>query len=417
MIKYTSLLLLLLVAGLMTIVLFASWCFKKDSACKSSIKYPFESYSDFKATLFTFSNLKNSKKRNASFKMLWNLLMQNKQIPFAMGDSVMFLYKGEAKNVQWAGDFSGWQPKAGTKIANSDIWYLEMKFPTSARLDYKVIVNEDWILDPFNPNTQHSGFGENSELRMPDWKMDSLTILNQGVERGKMSDNLQIISRAENLDYAVQYKVYTPYNYDLQQNLPVIYVTDGHEYADDKLGAMQIVLDNLIYSAEIQPIIAVFIDPRNPNDLSSNRRGSEYITNIKFANFVADELVKEIDSKYKTNTSPTARAILGTSLGGWNSAFFGLKRSGVFQLIGIHSPAFDNQIISDYQNTDKLPLKIFMTTGTISDTQDRALNMKAVLDSKKYDYQYIEVSEGHSWGSWRALLNEPLIYFFGNPKK
>jgi len=23
------------------------------------------------------------------------------------------------------------------------------------------------------------------------------------------------------------------------------------------------------------------------------------------------------------------------------------------------------------------------------------------------------VNEGHSWGNWRALIDEPLIYFFG----
>jgi enterochelin esterase family protein len=126
--------------------------------------------------------------------------------------------------------------------------------------------------------------------------------------------------------------VYTPYGYDDMQDLPVVYVTDGHEYADDKLGAMLIVMDNLIHQNVISPIIAVFIDPREPGNTSNNRRMSEYVENINFANFVSDELVPQIDANYKTNPDPDYRAILGTSLGGWNSAFFGLNRSETFHL-------------------------------------------------------------------------------------
>ena len=54
-----------------------------------------------------------------------------------------------------------------------------------------------------------------------------------------------------------------------------------------------------------------------------------------------------------------------------------------------------------------------MSTGVIFDTQDKARAMKEVLDSKGYQLQYIEVNQGHSWGNWRALIEEPLVYFFG----
>ncbi|HCX99084.1 MAG TPA: hypothetical protein DG754_03005 [Bacteroidales bacterium] len=135
------------------------------------------------------------------------------------------------------------------------------------------------------------------------------------------------------------------------------------------------------------------------------------IENIKFANFVADELVTTIDANYKTNSSLENRAILGTSLGGWNSAFMGFNRSEAFQLIGIHSPAFGEDIIHAYSNAEKLPLKIFMSAGVIFDTEVRAREMKIVLESKQNPLYYIEVNEGHSWGNWRALIDEPLTFF------
>jgi enterochelin esterase family protein len=178
---------------------------------------------------------------------------------------------------------------------------------------------------------------------------------------------------------------------------------------------MTAVLDNLISEKRSKPVIAIFIDPRSsPNPGGTNRRASEYMMNKKYADFVCDELVPAIDSNYKTIKSPEARAILGTSLGGINSAYFGYSRSDVFRLIGINSPAFwyKEEIFSLYENGAVLPLKIFMSTGTINDTQPEAKRMKALFDVKGYPNLYIEVPEGHSWGNWRALLDEMLICFF-----
>ncbi len=379
----------------------------------------FSSFFDFKQTLDTIASITDEIVRTEKMNSFWDSLKINKQIPFVFDDSVAFLYKGTASTVKWAGDFNGWNPNydgyTGARVGESSVWILEKTYPLDARLDYKIVKDGSWILDPANTFRQFSGFGPNSELRMPQWIFPEETVLIEGANRGILSENILIQSIAENLGYSVNYKVYTPYGYDELQNLPVVYVTDGHEYADDKLGAMIIVLDNLIHQGTIKPIVAVFIDPREPGT-SNNRRMNEYVENIKFANFVADELVPAIDANYKTDNNPKSRAILGTSLGGWNSAFFGFNRSETFQLIGIHSPAFGEDIIQAFSNSEKLPLKIFMSTGVIFDTQVRSRQMKAVLESKNYPLYYIEVNEGHSWGNWRALIDEPLTYFFPAPK-
>ncbi|MFZ2906852.1 MAG: alpha/beta hydrolase-fold protein [Cyclobacteriaceae bacterium] len=377
--------------------------------------HDFTSYADFRKTLIGIAQISDASEREKQMVVFFDSLEDNQQIPFAMGDSVALLYKGAANSVSWTGDFTGWSSPgySGTNIG-ADTWVSEKVFPSDARLDYKLIVNGSWILDPANEFIQYSGFGPNSELRMPDWQYPTETILGPGVVQGQLSDNFTIQSNASNLNYTVQYKVYTPAGYESLDDLPVIYVTDGHEYANNQMGSMITVLDNIIYYGTIPPVIAVFIDPRNPSNLNENRRGSEYTANIKFVNFVADELVPVIDAQYKTNVNPDARAILGTSLGGWNSAFFGLKRSDVFQRIAIHSPAFDPAIIEGYETSPVLPLKIFMSTGVINDTQAKARSMKTVLEAKGYPLSYIEVNEGHSWGNWRALIEEPLVYFFGD---
>ncbi|OQX95854.1 hypothetical protein B6I21_03265 [candidate division KSB1 bacterium 4572_119] len=371
----------------------------------------------FNGTLDSLANIEEASIRDSVINIFWNELKNDQKIPFVIDDSVAFLYKGSANSVSWAGDFSGWNPSVtaykGKKVGLTNIWRVVASFPINARLDYKIVVNNNWILDPANPHQQWSGFGPNSELRMPEWIIPIETIRRPDVPRGSFSSNINIYSVP--LAYSTNYRVYTPAGYDSLQNLPVVYVTDGHEYADDRLGSMLIVLDNLIADNLIEPVVVVFIDPRQPSNLSNNRRAEQYTMNENFASFVADELVPQIDANYKTNPNPEKRAILGTSLGGINSAYFGITRPDKFRCIAIQSPAFHHkpQIYSLYSDSTTLPLSVFMSTGVIHDTESAARQMKQIMENKEYPLKYIEVNEGHSWGNWRALLDDMLIYFFG----
>lgn len=357
--------------------------------------------------------------------VLWERLIQAHQVPYVQGNSVAFLYRGDAASVAWNGDFNQWSrdqsfANQGTRLGNSDLWILEQSFPADARLDYKIVVDDQqWMLDPNNPIQQWSGFGPNSVLAMPDYVFPAETIAREGGSQGTLGEEKRI--QSEHLGYEVQYRVYTPASYDALSSLPTLYVTDGHEYAADQLGSLQTVVDNLIADQRIQPIIVVFVDPREPGNPNNNRRGSEYALNKKvFADFLAEELVPAIDAAYKSNPSPESRGILGTSLGGIFSTYVGAAKPDVFRRIAIHSPAyfFDIQNGGDlvyemYAAADRLPLKMFMSVGTVHDGQQEALRMKALLDDKGYDLHYVEVNEGHSWGNWRALVDEPLLYFWG----
>ncbi|MCX6226348.1 MAG: alpha/beta hydrolase-fold protein [Bacteroidia bacterium] len=376
--------------------------------------YPYKSLAEFRKAADQIGNISDPAQRENQVKELWDKLKADNQIPFRLGDSVAFLYKGEANTVSWAGDFNDWKPaqpgNTGTKSGQSDIWIAVQKFPVDARLDYKIVVDDKWILDPDNPYRQMSGMGPNSELHMPGWKFPDETKLSPDVIRGNLSDNILI--KSEKLGYQVNYKVYTPYNYVSCESLPVIYVTDGQDYAEDEKGAMLVILDNLIYAGEIKPVIAVFLDPREPGNDKNNRRMQEYVCNQKYADFIGDELVPLIDKSYKTHACPDDRAILGTSLGGMNSAWFGAVRINDFHLLGIQSPAFNKTVLDRFARLDWLPFRVYMTTGVINDTQQQALEMKQILEKNKVDFVYREVNEGHSWGNWRALLGDMLRWFF-----
>ncbi len=378
----------------------------------------FDSYHSFRDSLQAIGAISDPLLRSQVLGQFWSDLKSDGQIPFRMGDSVAFLYRGSAAKVHWAGDMNGWNFSGdpGKKIGAAEVWMLEKVFPQDSRLDYKIVLNENnWIPDPDNPLIQWSGFGPNSELRMPAYSYPQETVSRSGITRGTLSGNNRISSYY--LGYTVQYMVYKPAGTQAGAQYPVLFVTDGHEYSDDRLGSMKTVLDNLIADHKIEPLIVVFIDPRNPDNLSENRRMSELNMNPKYADFICKELIPTVELQYPVYKDREKRGILGTSMGGLNAAYLAISRPEFFSKVMIQSPAFGyNQAVFDlWQNTERQDLTIYMSSGVINDTEDAARQMRDIMLAKDYPLQYKEVNEGHSWGNWRALLDEALSLFPAEP--
>ena len=361
--------------------------------------------------------LSDASARTTAVDSVWADLRQHARIPFVHADTVLFLWKGSASTVAVAGDATSWRPNASLqRIGTSDVWMRTDQFPATARLDYKLVINgSNWILDPNNPNQQWSGFGPNSELRMSAWVPSEWTERLSGVPRGTLASSTTIQSDA--YPHPVTYRVWTPAGYDTLNELATVYVTDGHEYADDRLGAMRPVLDNLIADGKMAPCVVVFIDPRSGG---TNRRQEQYVQNPGFATLVAVDLVSAVDAAYKTRQDRKARTILGTSLGGLFAVYLGLEHPDVFGNLAPQSPAFwvsqqgdlgwtGASLYERVGSAPTLPFSISMTTGTINDTEAGARTMRDTLLSRGVELAYTEVAEGHSWGNWRALLDDILI--------
>lgn len=373
---------------------------------------PLGSYSAMMQQLLGAAGLVDAAERESALNELWATLQANQSIPYVAVDSVAFLFRGPAETVTFTGDFNGWNPEPprAVRLGNSDVWLQEEVFPPDSRLDYKVVLDGNrWQLDPANPLIQRSGFGDNSELRMPAYVPSPYVVRKEGVPRGELTAGSL---RSEILGYPVNYQVYTPAGYADLSDLPVLYVTDGHEYADDAMGSLVIALDNLIAGRLIRPVMAVFIDPRVYGE---NRRAEQYILNRRFVRFVAEELVPVIDAEYATSPLRGDRGILGTSLGGLNSAWFALHAADLFERVAIQSPAFqvaDGGIVDLFRESPRLDVDLFLSYGTFHDFGETTAEFLAVLDAKGYDYTRIVVNEGHSWGNWRALLDDLLIEFW-----
>jgi len=228
---------------------------------------------------------------------------------------------------------------------------------------------------------------------------------------GFLGDNQRIYS--SHLGYKLQYRVYRPANMTADSNLPTLYVTDGQMYLAE--GNFKAILDDQIGSGMIEPLVVVFVDSRNPDNLAENRRTSEFMCNSKYAGFFANELIPAISREEPVSTSRDKRVILGVSFGGLNAACFGLALSELFYGIAMQSPASGKHldVVRElYEERDTLPLKVFISVGTRNDNTGAVKRFDKSLEKKDYDVTFIKVHGTHDWKNWRPLLDDVLLTFF-----
>ena len=330
-------------------------------------------------------------------------------IPYIEDTIANFIYRGSGSNIYLSGDFNGWSSSADklNRVYGTNFFFISKIFERDARLDYKFIVDGNWILDPNNPKTCPGGFGPNSELAMPDYIQPVEIKFYPDIPHGTLRDTTFYSSILNN---SRTIRVYLPPNYEsTTDSFPMILMQDGLEYIS--LASMHNVLDYLIAHNKIDPVIGVFVPPVN--------RTPEYAGNQinSFKNFIVQELLPYIRSRYKIKSGPENCAVAGASNGGNISLYLALNHPEIFGNVAAQSSNVISSISEGFQNNPKLNLKVYLDIGKY----DIALliplvrNLKSILQSKGYELIYREYNEGHSWGNWRAHIDDYLTFFF--PKK
>lgn len=330
------------------------------------------------------------------------------QLPLIENDTlVTFIYRGTANTVALAGDANNWNPRQHpfTRIENTTLWYRRETYEADARLDYKLVINGDnWILDPRNPYTIRGGFGNNSELRMPQYQFPEETQFRFGIPNGSTRDTT---FASEILGNSRRIRVYLPPGYGAsQQFYPCMIVHDGPDYIS--LGNAINVLNNLIADGRIRPIIALFIP--------SVKRSAEYAGDLReeFAAFIVNDILEWARKRYRILDGPENMLTMGSSNGGNISLFLALTYPGVFGKIAAQSSNVEDYISTGYQQAEKRDQDFYLNLGTydIPILLPRVRNFIPILEEKGYDFFYGEYHEGHSWGFWKAHIDDILIRFF-----
>lgn len=328
-----------------------------------------------------------------------------------------FLYQGPGFEVLFNGDLNNWIREEAlllTRVENTDFWYMIIPLNPAARLDYKLVVDGVEQLDPRNPLTEVSGLGPRSKLVMNGYQPPAelrpdLPPLGRE-ERGKL-DSHTLESAA--LEQTRTVFVYVPAR-PATGRLPTVYFQDGTDYLN--LIETRAILDRLIASEEIPPLLAVFVPPID--------RQGEYLLNEDYVNYLAAELVPFIQRTYNTSTAPARTAILGPSLGGLAAVYAAVSRPDIFGLVASQSGALsleDDAVIRQVRLQSKQPTRYHLVVGSYEtaiaglpegDFLDANRRFVDLLRQKGNEVSYEEFPEGHSWGLWRDRLGDALRYLF-----
>lgn len=235
------------------------------------------------------------------------------------------------------------------------------------------------------------------------------SVLSQPVGAGELSGDIRISSKY--MGYDLQYRVYTPDGVAAGQRYPLLLVTDGNLYLEHM--GMAGVLDKLMSAGRIRKAFVVFVDSRNPDDLSETRRNKEFMCKAEYANFYTAELMPQLYQRYPISARREDTNILGLSFGGLNSACFGIMASNRFSGIGMHSPgsaAHLKQVARLYERNETEPLRIFLSAGTVNDNLRAVRRFRDTLESRGCEVTYIEnKGKAHNLENWSGLLDDALL--------
>ncbi|MDE6379990.1 MAG: esterase [Muribaculaceae bacterium] len=229
--------------------------------------------------------------------------------------------------------------------------------------------------------------------------------------------------------------IYTPPGYEKgDRRYPVFYLLHGmggDENAWSELGRATQILDNMIARGEAEPMIVVMT---NGNVAMEGAPGE---TSLGFAPPTTQlpntmdgtfeqhfpDVVKYVDTNYRTIADKQHRAIAGLSMGGFHSLHISKEYPDMFDYVGLFSAAIlphDGTTSPVYDNLDQKLAKQFsdapklywIAIGDKDFLYDANKEYRKMLDDKGYKYTYRESPDGHIWKNWRIYLTEfvPMLF-------
>jgi len=135
------------------------------------------------------------------------------------------------------------------------------------------------------------------------------------------------------------------------------------------------------------------------------------------------DVMKFIESNYRTLNTKANRAIAGLSMGGFHSFHISKEYPDKFDYVGLFSAAImpqENVTSKVYANQDEKlkrqfankPKLYYIAIGKADFLFQANADLRKKLDENKYPYQYFETGEGHIWKNWRIYLTEfvPMLF-------
>ena len=231
--------------------------------------------------------------------------------------------------------------------------------------------------------------------------------------------------------------IYTPPGYEEnKKSYPVLYLLHGmggDEEAWMTLGRASQILDNLIAQGKAEPMIMVMpngnvAQEAAPGESSLGLYKPEFrlphTMDGKYEE-TFHEIIRFVDSQYRTIPKKKGRAIAGLSMGGFHTLHISRYYPKTFDYMGLFSAAImPNEAVKSkvYDNIDgTLSAQkangytlYWIAIGKDDFLYQANIDYRKKLDGMNFPYVYRESEGGHTWRNWRIYLSEFLPMLFKN---
>jgi enterochelin esterase family protein len=228
--------------------------------------------------------------------------------------------------------------------------------------------------------------------------------------------------------------IYTPPGYETsKEKYPVIYLlhgAGGDEEAWITLGITAQILDNLIASGKVKPMIVVMPNGNVSQDAAPGEDSKGFYKpqfmspgtmNGKYEETFTD-IIKFVESSYRVKADKANRAIAGLSMGGFHTLHISRYHPNTFDYMGLFSAAImpRDTTTKIYQGIDATLARqkangyklYWIACGKDDFLYKFNADYRDKLDKMGMKYVYRESEGGHTWRNWRVYLSEftPLLF-------
>jgi enterochelin esterase-like enzyme len=334
------------------------------------------------------------------------------------GATVTFLAKrADGREPRIVSDVTGWGERldgtfdfaAGTmaRVGRTEWYALRARVAPRARVEYLLAyAPADYRLDPHNRRQAAGpalGGLRASEFVMPGYVSPRAFADPHAAPAGALAESA-LGSRA--LRGPCRVVVYTPPGY-----------RPGTEYAvavmlDARSRQVSRVLDSLIANGEIEPVVAVFVEPHG--------LGERLKDGVPLPAFLNRDLLGWLRSRYAVTGDARRRAVLGISFGAKDALEAALDRREAFGLLGLLIPGrrIRRADIEAIGGPPSRRLRVAMLAGLYDHANiETARGLRRALAGAGHAVEFLEVPEGHSAVTWASHLGEVLASLFGGRKR
>lgn len=281
-------------------------------------------------------------------------------------------------------------------------WELRLPHPDVECLEYMIVVGDDFMTDPGNPDLVDGAFGAHSWLALPGYAPPSWLDL-------EPAPSVMAGLRVSRTPVGpVDVATWSPRGVD--GPLPLLLAHDGPEM--DRFGRLTRFVATAVAAGTLPPMRVALLSPGD--------RNTRYSVLPDYAAALVEHVVPAVTRRFPTAGLPV---LSGQSLGGLAGLHAATLHPGAFAGLFLQSGSFFTEDLDPQMSpfaaypditawvaeVDTDPgCPVTLTCGSAEENYGNNQRMRETLSTMGVDVGWGETRQGHTWMCWRDLLDPHL---------